>query len=378
MALPLTPVTAVLRVGIDGLALAAVDRNLAIRARREAPSPPLEGAPYPALDHHHVWRWLGAALQDFAESFRVEAIVPTAFGGTAALVDDEGLVLPMIHPAALPPAALRAAFAAEAPAAADVGMETPAEATSLALQLYWQKRLFPDAFARTRWILPHAAYWGHRLTDGGLASEASSLADGGQLIEIKSHRPSTLARREGFQLRLPALREPHRRLGRLAPALAERTDLAASTPVLVGASDRAAAHGLLLAASLDDAALLLARDGLLLVPGGVAPGPGRRTILSLDRRPLAAVDAGAAADAALRTLVDLKHRGPVVIAGAWPEAPALAASLDPHNVAVFTLDDADLWAQGAAFLALLERRPPVPRLPLVRVAAARAPDAGPD
>ncbi len=364
---PKTPVTAVLRIGQERLTAATVDRDLRVRSRRDAPMAALPQAPYPALDHHHAWRWMVAVLQDFAETFQVEAVVPTAFGGTAALVNTAGLVLPLMHPKAEPPAEVRDAFAAAAPSAELVGMTTPERGTSLALQLFWQQAAFPDAFARAERLLSHAAYWGYCLTGGGLATEGSSLADGGQLVEVPSCRPSRFAREQGFAKLMAAIREPHRLLGRLAPEVAGRADLQPTTPVLVGSSDHAAAHGLLLAASLDAAALLLADERLLLVPGTAAVDGPWRTVLSLDRRPLLEVRGVADAAMTARLLAGVGHRGPVIVAGDWHDTPALAAELETRNQATFQLEDAALWAQGAAFLAALNRRPMVPRLPLVRV-----------
>ncbi len=363
-----TPVTAVLRVAKTKVVLAAVDRELVVRARREAPNPPLGGAPYPALDHHHVWRWLLAVLQEFAETFRVEAIVPTAFGETAALVDDAGPVLPLMRGEAEPPATIRAAFEALAPRPDAVGALTPPNRSSLALQLFWQQKAFPEAFARVRRILPHAAFWGARLTGGAHAAEASSLAAGGQVLELSSCRPSTVARRLGWQLRLPALREPHRLLGRVAPEVVARTDLRPDTRVFVGAADVAVAHGLLLAASLDEAALLLADEHVILVPGTCVPSAERRLILSLDRRQLVEQRLRGGVPSIVAMLAELEHTGPVVVAGTWPHAKALAGAVAPRGQATFVIEDGDLWAPGGALLAQFEQRRPVPRLALERVA----------
>ena len=51
---PKPPVTAVLRVGEDDLALAAVDRELTVVAKRTAPNPPLAGAAYAAISQRQT------------------------------------------------------------------------------------------------------------------------------------------------------------------------------------------------------------------------------------------------------------------------------------------------------------------------------------
>jgi sugar (pentulose or hexulose) kinase len=375
---PKTPVTVVLKVGEDDLALAAVDRGLGVLAKRTAPNPPLAGAPYPALDTAHVQRWLIAALGDLGELFRVEAIVPTAFGATCGLVDGTHLVLAMMRPTAEPPSALREAFVAGAPDPDHAGLPTPANGASLALQLFWQHKAYPDEFARARWLLGHAAYWGFRLTDGVPATEAASLIEGGQLAEVAGARPTTLARRMGWQLLLPARRDAHRLLGRLDPDVAERTELPRATPVLVGTTPRAAAHALVLAAGYDRAAVLTAGAGgaTLVTPGAGPVDATRRRLVSVDGRifTLARDLADAASVAAELDAAD--GGGPVLIDGDWPAAAALAGARAERGQAVLRIDDADLWAKGGALLAHWGRRRTPARLALERVVADDCPPAG--
>ena len=368
MAAPRPPVTVALRVGLDGLAMAAVDRELEIRARRDAPNPPAT-APWPAIDGHHVWRWILAVLEDFAERFRVEAVVPTADPRTVALTDGRHLLAAMMRPDARPPAALRAAFVAAAPRPDRSGRPVDEAETTTALQLFWLQHVQPEIFTRARWVLPHGNWWGFRLSDGVPAGEASSLVAGGHLAECPSARPSTLARRQGWQLLLPALREPHRLLGRIAPAIAAHTGLATDTAVLVGGADLLVAHALILAAGFDRAALVLVGDGCLLVPGTTTPDAGHRVLASLDRRRVVQTTLPADAAALTARLDDLGHAGPVVVAGAWAGTRALAAARAARDQAVFAIDDDALWARGAALLAHWGRRPALPRLAIRRVGA---------
>jgi len=374
---PKTPVTAVLKVGEDDLALAAVDRELNVLAKRTAPNPPLAGAPYPAVDTTHVWRWLIAALGDLGEVFRIEAIVPTAFGATGALVDGTHLVLAMMRPTAEPPTAVRESFAAIAPALDLAGVATPTRGASLALQLFWQQKAFPDAFARARWILGHAAYWGFRLTDGVPAAEAASLVEGGQLAEVAGGRPTTLARRMGWQLLWPARRDAHRLLGRLQPEVAERTELAAETPVLVGTTERAAAHALVLAAGYDRAAVVTPSAGraALATPGAGHVEAGRRRLVSVDGRPFTVARGLADARAVAAELDAMACSGPVLVEGDWASAGELARARAARGQAVLKIEDADLWAKGGALLALWGRRRTPAKLALERIAADDCPSA---
>ena len=65
---------------------------------------PVEGAPYLHVDVEAIFAWLVGALGQLSERFEIEAIVPCAYGSTAALIDDDGLVLPMMDYEAEPPA----------------------------------------------------------------------------------------------------------------------------------------------------------------------------------------------------------------------------------------------------------------------------------
>jgi len=370
MAGPKTPVVAVLSVGEDALALAAVDRDLAVVAKRTAPNPPLAGAAYPAIDTAHVWRWFMAALGDLAELFRVEALVPTAFGTTAALVDDSELALAMMRPDAEPPAAVRAAFEAVAPAPVQAGLATPAIGTSLGLQLFWQQEAFAAAFARARWILGHAAYWGFRLTSGVAASDTASLVEGGQLAEVVGGRPTTLARRRGWQLLLPARRDPHRLLGRLGADAADCCGLPRETEVLVGTTPRAAAHALLLAAGFDRAAVVTVdgRRAEVTTPGATAVTAERRLLASADGRTLSRTHTAPSAEAVAEALDAAGCAGPVLVVGEWRGASGLAGLRAARGQGVLLVEDADLWAKGGALLARWGRRPPPVKLALTRLA----------
>jgi hypothetical protein len=283
----------------------------------------------------------------------------------------------MMRPGAEPPTAVRDAFEAVAPAPELAGLTTPARGASLALQLFWQQKAFPDAFARTRWILGHAAYWGFRLTDGVPAAEAASLVEGGQLAETAGARPTTLARRLGWQLLWPARRDAHRLLGRLQPAVAERAHLPADTPVLVGTTDRAAAHALILAAGYDRAAVITPSDGqaALATPGAGHVEADRRRLVSVDGRPFTIARDLADARAVAAELDAMACSGPVLIAGEWPGAAELARARAGRGQELLRLEDADLWAKGGALLAFWGRRRAPVKLGLERIAADDCPSA---
>ncbi|MEO1092058.1 MAG: hypothetical protein AAFX81_15630 [Pseudomonadota bacterium] len=379
--------TAALRVGHRRLDLVAVGPDHDVLTTRTAPNPPCPDGPYPRMDVDHVWRWLLAALADFGETFAIDAIVPTAHGRTAALVDGRDLLLPLMDPVATPPPDVVEAYLDLAPDPTRVGAQLGPACSTLGLQLFWQVSRFAPLLDRARYVLPHAQYWGWRLTGGGAAADLSSLGRASHLVEPRGRRVSALVRDLELQTRLPPLRQPQEPLGRLAGPVAEFTGLSAATPVLVGADDQAAAHGRFLAAGLETATIIVDDDGPQLLdvvaPSREPPIDAATQLISgLDGRPLARrtlVDASASVARAIDcALTQTGARGAVVVE-AGPAAdesiwPQLATHRAAHGQAVFTTPAETGFAIGASILAGWRGRRRPPRLDLTRVVPPNATD----
>ncbi len=220
---------------------------------------PIDGPPYLHVDVETIFAWMAEALAAFATRFDILAIVPSAYGSTAALIDDDGLVLPMMDYEAEPPLEVKEAYAAAAPAFEEVCCPVNPGGLTLARQLFWQSRHFGRAFARARWILPAAQYWAWRLT-GVVAGEITSLGAQTQLWNPRCNAPSSLAASEGWSKKLPPLRKAFEELGPLHQTLAERIGCGAAPlgcgaspppPVLVGIHDSNANYARYLAAGFE-------------------------------------------------------------------------------------------------------------------------------
>ncbi|MGH6920973.1 MAG: FGGY family carbohydrate kinase, partial [Geminicoccaceae bacterium] len=223
--------TAVLDVGKTNVKLLAVAPDGKILSSRSAPNAVRRGEPYPHCDTEHIWRWMMAALADLGEAFAIEAIVPTGYGSTAALVADDTLVLPIMDYEAEPPAAIAAAYAEAAPWFEECCCPVHPAGLTLARQLFWQSRAFPEAFASARWILPFAQYWSWGLC-GVPASEVTSIGAQTQLWNPRERDLSMLAKDEGWDELLPPLRYAFETLGPLQREVAEKCALPIDTPVL--------------------------------------------------------------------------------------------------------------------------------------------------
>jgi sugar (pentulose or hexulose) kinase len=167
-------VVAVLEVGRREVKLLAITPRGRLLSLRSAPNEVRTGDPYPSCDTEHIWRWMMAALADFGERFVIQAIVPTSYGSTAALVNQGDLVLPILDYEADPPALIAAAYADIAPWFEECHCPIDPAGLTLGRQLFWLSRTFPDQLERARWILPFAQYWAWGLT-GAPACEVTSL-----------------------------------------------------------------------------------------------------------------------------------------------------------------------------------------------------------
>jgi L-fuculokinase len=246
---------AVLEVGRTDVRLAAITPDGRLLSSRSAPNEVRTGDPYPSCDTEHIWRWMMAALADLGERFAILAIVPTAYGSSAALIDGPDLVLPILDFETDPPPAIAAAYAEVAPWFEECCCPIDRAGLTLGRQLFWQSRAFPDDFARARWILPFAQYWAWGLA-GVPACEVTSLGAQTQLWNPRKHDFSSLARRERWAERFPPMRDAWDVLGPLQLEVAERSALPVDIPVLCGIHDAGASFARYLAAGLGDFTLI--------------------------------------------------------------------------------------------------------------------------
>ena len=185
----------VVDIGKTNAKLALVDTA----AMREAetltrPNAVLPGPPYPHADVEGLWSFIVEGAGALHRRHRVDALVVTTHGATAALVDAEGrLALPVLdyeHPG---PDELAPDYDRARPDFAETGTPRLPAGLVLGAQLYWQFYRFPEA-QRTAAILAWPQYWAFRLS-GVAASEATSLGCHTDLWDPRAGRASSLAER---------------------------------------------------------------------------------------------------------------------------------------------------------------------------------------
>jgi sugar (pentulose or hexulose) kinase len=145
-----------------------------------------------------------------------------------ALIDADGLVLPVMHYEARPPAPIVAAYEMRVPPFTEVYAPVNPGGLTMARQLLWQQTLYPDAFARTRHIVFYAQYWAWRLC-GVLATEVTSLGAQTYLWAPRQGDFSTLVDEQGWRGLFPPRRNAWDTLALIHPYISRHTGIAAGT-----------------------------------------------------------------------------------------------------------------------------------------------------
>lgn len=223
--------TVVLDIGKTNAKLTLLDAAGAILAEQRCANSIVQTGLYPHHDTERLWDWLQTMLAVFARLASITAIVPVTHGATAALVDDEGLVLPILDYESSLPQALAAEYAALRPAFADsLSPQLPC-GLNLGLQLFWLAKTYPEQFARARHILTYPQYWAWRLS-GVAASEVTSLGCHTDLWQPRQGAYSSLVHAMEWTQLFPPLQPAWTALG---PVLAN--DLLPACQVLCGIHD---------------------------------------------------------------------------------------------------------------------------------------------
>jgi sugar (pentulose or hexulose) kinase len=223
----------VLDIGKTNAKLALIDAEGRTLAEKRRPNVIVTNGPYPHHDVDGIWDWLLLTCREFGRQADVSAIVPVTHGATAALVNADELVLPVLdYEAPLPGVdydGLRPDYAETYSPSLPAGL-------NLGRQLVWLAQRFPAEFDRARHILMYPQYWAWRLC-GVAAGEATSLGCHTDLWNPLTQQYSKLVERMGWQGLLPGIAPPWTALGTLLPEVAEATGLSPACQVLSGIHD---------------------------------------------------------------------------------------------------------------------------------------------
>ncbi|MDM4765246.1 FGGY family carbohydrate kinase [Pelomonas sp. SE-A7] len=223
----------ILDIGKTNCKLSLIDPAGGLLAEVRTPNAVRHDGPYPHHDVERLWDWMLGQMREFAALAEVKAIVPVTHGATAALVDERGLVLPVLD---YEHGFVDEAYAAVRPAFDQTQSPELSAGLNLGRQLHWLANRHPAEFARAQAILMYPQYWAWRLC-GVLAGEVTSLGCHTDLWNPASQDYSSLVESMGWQTQLPPLRMAWERLGVLTPEVRALTGLPEGCEVVCGIHD---------------------------------------------------------------------------------------------------------------------------------------------
>jgi len=346
-------VVAVLDVGKTNVKLTAATRDGVLIETVTLPNAPVAGPPYLHIAAARIGDWLLAELAAMARRHPVGAFVATGHGSAGALVDDRGLVMPMIDYEAEVPAAVTEAYRAAAGPLPPLGSPLMAGAAHLARQLFWLEAAWPEAVARARWYLGGPQYWAWLLS-GGAGSELTFLAAQSHLRDFEAGGWAPIVAARGWQRLLPPLVPAWRPVGRIRPELASRHGLPPDLEVLCGIHDSSANFYRFQAAGLAGFTLVSTGTWIVGMSDEAAPDAalaGGYVTRNLDVH-----------DAPLAGILAMGGREFAQIAGKAPDAPvdaaAVAALVAAGTMALPSFVDQDGAFPGSANRGVVAGPPP--------------------
>jgi sugar (pentulose or hexulose) kinase len=226
---------AVFDVGKSNVRLSAVSDDGVALATLGRPNRVNGGDPYPHFDADELYAWLIDGLATLARDFDVHSVVPVTHGASAALVDDDGLVLPIMDYEFRGVSEIDFEYDAVARDFARTASPKLPAGLNLGRQLFWQQRKFPPEFDRAT-ILPYPPYWAARLC-GVRAWEPTSLGCHTDLWEPRRGEFSSFARTMGWDLRFGRRTNAWTPLGPPLPEVAAATGLSRECKILAGIHD---------------------------------------------------------------------------------------------------------------------------------------------
>lgn len=232
--------TAVLDVGKTNLKFVVFDDDGALLFERQTPNASLPGPPYPHADVEKIWNFFGTSLREAAIKFKIETLVPTTHGASGAVMNQKGLVLPIMDYEFTSCEDINARYEPlRDPFTKTYSPSMPA-GLNVGRQLAWQKWNLGEAFARVTQIVGYPQYWVWRLT-GKFAYDICSMGAHTDLWLPAAGKPTKLAEALGFDKLFAPISSPWAKMGMLSTAASKDLGVSPNIKVLCGIHDSNAA-----------------------------------------------------------------------------------------------------------------------------------------
>ncbi|WP_380058265.1 FGGY-family carbohydrate kinase [Falsihalocynthiibacter sp. SS001] len=229
---------AVIDIGKTNAKLALVDleklQEISVVTR---PNKVVNDGPWPHFDVAGHWEFLLDALTNFQREYGITGISITTHGASAVLLDENGdLAAPILDYEYEGPDEVAAEYDAIRPDFAETGSPKLARGLNVGAQFFWQFKRDPELHDRTKHVVTYPQYWGSLLT-GVIASDVTSLGCHTDLWNPYAGTYSSLTDTLNISDKIAPAHKSTDVLGTVLPWIAEKTGLAADTPVLCGIHD---------------------------------------------------------------------------------------------------------------------------------------------
>jgi len=227
----------VLDIGKTNAKICALDaRSGEVVYTRTTQTDTVNANPYLHLNTAAIWQWYIKELKTLQRTAPVEIIVVAAHGATGALLNDDGLVLPVMDYEFTGLDDCREEYDARCDPFEETYSPKLPLGLNLGRQLYWQRERFPEAYKKARYFLPYPQYWTWLLT-GIAVAEVSTIGSHTDLWHPIGKRYSDFAKREGFDRLFPQLKHASEVVGPPGKEVQAATGLKDTCKVLVGIHD---------------------------------------------------------------------------------------------------------------------------------------------
>ncbi len=228
--------TAVLDVGKTNLKFVVFDDAGGVLFERQISNASLQGPPYPHADVEKIWNFLGTSLREATRKFKIETLIPTTHGASCAVMNEDGLVLPIMdyeftncedvnaryEPLRDP---FNKTYSPSMPAGLNVGR-----------QLAWQKWNLSDDFSRVTKIVGYPQYWTWRLC-GKFAFDICSMGAHTDLWLSAENKSTKLAQTLGFDKLIAPITSPWTDMGMISAEAACELGVQPDINILCGIHD---------------------------------------------------------------------------------------------------------------------------------------------
>ena len=200
-------------VGYTHTKLILFNENLELVAEEKIASRHPEGPPYLSNDPETALAFFRQRIAHFDTILPVDVIVPCGHGAAVVALDADGkLVLPPMDYNAKPPQRIIAEYERVMPSFAESASPFLPMALMHGMQLFWMSKDWPEAFARTRTIMPWIQYITYRLS-GAKCVEITSMCCQSHLMNVPQSRLSSLVEGQGWMPFFPAFAKAWQRVG---------------------------------------------------------------------------------------------------------------------------------------------------------------------